>query len=615
MKIARFAIFLTGMIGLAMGGIMSISSLQSSQEESVLKTNESLKSQAQIFVDQFFMAIESVRNDSDPARLSYVTHRGVVKLTDGIPSEVESLDALKSDGASIDLALEDRVLKALQKQVTLGDLKFYRYAIGTFELSEIGSKEGLFIAMPITKANNNISANPAIDPTANHDANLSTYSAQASNELSIILIDPAKAMASLSKLNGESRHAFLVNKNGKVLAHSVNAFVGTDLTKMDSLKNTIEGLFLGAQTGMVTHYQAMDGGREQIAFVRAGALPFAVAVEQKASPPILSMGWLAEEVSSGAARKNFGIILVMIASALALFSGVSIWLSKELHKQLGQSAVANREAREEAAANAYFTPAERVLAMKPPKPFAPNALTEVTANQKPIATPSYLTSSLAEAAQNFVETRASLTEELQASQTSARHLANLGMNVQRDYVAEFSEKAQKAYTIETIEKDLVQISSELSESPVLYFRYHRRHQNLTLSSVAGQVKVPNYTQMQAYVRKDIETQIENLANEGKVASITNYGPMSKIMISNLNVAHFEAWAVTSDAEISNGSKMVGVLVVMQAGFRSAQARPILAKILREAGNYIYAQNGKIRARTDATNAGANAPNPLTETNA
>jgi hypothetical protein len=296
------------------------------------------------------------------------------------------------------------------------------------------------VAANVESAANANAANTAGDATAagdastaqNNAANLSTYTSQSSDELNFVLIDPVKAMASLSKMTGDSRHAFLVNKNGKVLAHSVNAFVGTDLTKMDSLKGTIEGLFLGAQTGTVTHYQAMDGGREQIAFVRAGALPFAIGVEQKSNAPILSLGWLAEEFNSGAARKNLGIILIMIASALALFSGVSIWLSKELQKQIGQNAAAREETAIEN--NSYFTPSERAYT-----PVANvNATTNASpyqnsATQKPFATPSYANDqasvnlagdSLAEAAKNFVETRANLTQELQQSQSAARTLAN-----------------------------------------------------------------------------------------------------------------------------------------------------------------------------------------------
>ena len=167
----------------------------------------------------------------------------------------------------------------------------------------------------------------------------------------------------------------------------------------------------------------------------------------------------------------------------------------------------------------------------------------------------------------------------------------------RDYARDFLAKIEKGYTLESVEKELVQVSSEIAESPILYFRYHRRNQSLSLSAVAGDVKIQNYSNMQAYVRKDIELQVEQMADDGKVASISNYGPMSKLIINQLNVAHFEAWAVTSHPEVSGQSRLVGVVVVLQAGVRSAQARPLLAKILKDAGNYLYAQSNKIRPRS------------------
>ena len=86
MKTARIAIFLTGMIGLGMGGLMSLSSIQSQQEEAVIRTNESLKTQAQVYVDQLFGAIESVRTGGNP---NFVLNQYTVKLNQGVPSEVE----------------------------------------------------------------------------------------------------------------------------------------------------------------------------------------------------------------------------------------------------------------------------------------------------------------------------------------------------------------------------------------------------------------------------------------------------------------------------------------------------------------------------------------------
>ena len=73
--------------------------------------------------------------------------------------------------------------------------------------------------------------------------------------------------------------------------------------------------------------------------------------------------------------------------------------------------------------------------------------------------------------------------------------------------------------------------------------------------------------------------------------------MSKMMIAHLNVAHFEAWAVTSEADVSGTPKLVGVLVILNAGFRSAQSRPVLSKMLRETGNYLFAQTNKVGSKT------------------
>jgi hypothetical protein len=158
-------------------------------------------------------------------------------------------------------------------------------------------------------------------------------------------------------------------------------------------------------------------------------------------------------------------------------------------------------------------------------------------------------------------------------------------------LAERVTEFHKAVT--QLEKALAQLSSEMSESPTMYFRYNRRLQNLTLGNVAGNLQLKSNNLFQAYIRKDIEEQVEAFAKEGKVASLSNYGPMSKMMITHLNVAHFEAWALTSDSEISGTPKLVGVLVVLNAGYRSAQSRPILSKMLKEAGNYLFAQTNKL----------------------
>ena len=579
MKIARIAIFLTGMMGLAIGGITSISSLQSQQEETVLRTNDSLKSQAQMIVDQYFGIMDAAKNASNPTALAYVTAKAIVKMDKGAPTQVESITQANNES---DLSLEDRLMKSLKQQISLGDLQTTKQSLGTYELSDLGTKEGMFVATPIYKTITDANKNVTTDPNT-------------IEKISVVLIDPAKAFAGLGKVNSE-RNAYFMDKKGKVLAHSLSAYIGTDLRKIDHLKDTIDNLFLGAQTGSVGQYQAVDGTKEHVAFVRAGISPFAVGVEQKTNAPVLSGAWIVEQMHSGAARKNLGVIFIMIGIALALFSGISLWLGRELRKQIAtnSTARATKQPKEEPSpfvpATAPFeAPAYAQATAKPSNPQSPSKVA-----------PSFFASSIgndavAQAASSFVENRQSIQKERETAKQSAR-----AFTVNRDFVKEFHESVEKnGYTLEAVEQALVQNSSELSESPVLYFRYQRRSQNLTLASVAGKVQIPNYSYMQAYVRKDIEMQVESLANEGKVASVTNYAPLSKLMMQNLNVAHFEAWAITSDSEVSSGSKLMGVLVILQAGFRSAQARPTLAKVLREGGNYLYAQSNKIQPRTPA----------------
>jgi|GEM_PF-3197381 len=590
MKIARFAIFLTGMVGLGIGGIMSISSLESQQEQAAIRANENLKTQAQIFVDQFFSVLESAKNPN--ANLSYVTHRGTVKLLQGVPNEVEALNPVSKNAKAddTDLALDDRVLKALKNQIAIGDLKISKVSYGTYPMSDLSSREGIFVATPLYKT----SAKGEVDPSI-------------IDRISVTLIDPAKAMPAFARATAGNRTSYLIDKNGRVLAHSTQAFVGTDLKKIEGLKETLDNLFLGAQTGTMTRYRAIDGTREQVAFVRAGTTPFAIAAEQPSIKPVMSWAWFSEQLDSGAARKSLGMMMVLIAAALALFSAISFALNRQIQRQI-QSRAASTAA--DASLGGFVSPTEtsledlqnlRTLLATPSMGSAIAQATEAAESTAKVELETAATglsstlptapASIQNAAQAFVENRVQLVDAREEAEASARAVSS-----QRDRLKDFSERMQKAYTIEAIEKELVQVSSELSNSPVLYFRYHRRSQTIHLAALAGQVQIPNYAHLQAYVRKDIEQQVETLAGEGKVASITHYGPISKLMIANLNIANYEAWTITSDPEVSGQSRLVGVMVVVQPIFTGPQSRPILAKVLREAGNYLYAQGNKLKPR-------------------
>lgn len=550
MKFVRVAIFLAGMTGLVIGGLTGVSSLKNDQEQAEIRSHENLKAQATLLVDQFFSVMEYGRGvaqataqNPSTAVLSYVTHRGVLKLKQGAPEEFESFASLdlSNTAQAPDLALEQRVLQALKNQLSMGDLSLTRQAFGTYDISEGGAKEGLFLAVPSSESD--------------------------FEKVNVVLIDPVRAFSGIQKFAQGEQTAYLVHKNGRVLNHTVSSFVGADLRKTDALKEMIENLFLGAQTGSVDSYRNPEGDRNRVAFVRAGVLPFAFAVEEKAPAPVFTAPWIQEQAQSGAARKSFGFALVLIAIALISFSVVSAWASREVEKQISSARESRRESR----------PLPVVAPSLGQNKIAPSMM-----SQQP---------NVEQAAESFVENRRNIDHEKSLAVEGARNILP-----ERDTVSEFLSRIPSFPTLEGIEKELVTLCSELTESPVLYFRYQRRNQNLSLAAVAGEVRIPNHSQMQAYVRKDIELQVEQLSENGRIASLNNYGPMSKLMLGQLNVAHFEAWGVTSSPEVSGQSKMTGVLIVLQAGMKSAQVRPSLARVLAEAGNVLYARSNKLESR-------------------
>ncbi|MBU6154485.1 MAG: hypothetical protein KGP28_09310 [Bdellovibrionales bacterium] len=545
MKLARIAIFLAGVIGITTGGLLSISALKSNQEQELVRTHESLKSQATILVDQFFSILESAKklNPKTSAELlPYVSQYGTVRLKSGIPEEFESFSIN-------DLALQERVMSALKSQISIGDLGLVKLGLGTFEMNETGGKLGIFLALPVFKTG----VSGAIEP-------------ETVDKLNLTLIDPVKAMPGLVKLTSGNRDAFLLQKDGRVLAHTRSAYVGADLKRLGDLRDSIANLFLGAQTGFVQRYSQSDGTRQVLAVVRAGVFPFALGVEQRALAPVLSTEWLLEQMDSGSARRGIGVAFILLAIALVLFSLMSAWASRSLRMELARPS--------------DFTGSEDAIPI-PESGFIGNRVSD------PLTVSS--------ATERFASARAAV----QTSQTDLRaQTHSIGQMVQTgsDPVSELLSKIEGALTQETVEKELVQTAASLSRGGAVYFRYQRRMQNLSYQNASCELKPENYHLLQAYVRKDIELQVEQLADSGKVASLTHYGPIKKIIQANFEGTKYEAWAVTSQPEVSLQSRMVGVLVLVNPDQTDASFRPVLARIMKEAGNYLYAHANKIKSR-------------------
>jgi hypothetical protein len=440
-------------------------------------------------------------------------------------------------------------MNSLKSQISIGDLQLVKLGLGTFEMNETGGKLGIFVAQPVFKS---VVAG-SIDPEAVEKVNLT-------------LIDPVKAFPGLEKLASGNQDAFLVFKDGKVLAHTLSAYVGADLKRLNGLKDSLGNLFLGAQTGFVQRYSQSDGTRQVVAVVRAGVFPFAIGVEQRASAPVLSTEWMLEQMDSGSARRGAGVAFILISVALLLFALVSAWASRGLRTEL--------ENFEKSSPSEEDSPLS-----------APDAILHRISEPM----------SVTKATERFSEHRSAIDIEKQEMRTQSQSIGQ-AMSPESDLVARMLSRIETAMTLETVEKELVQTASDLSRGEAVYFRYQRRMQNLSVQIASQGLKMENYHLLQAYVRKDIELQVEQLSDAGKVASLTHYGPIKKIIQSSFQGARYEAWAVTSSPEISLQAKMAGVLVLINPDQTDAAFRPVLARAMKEAGNYLYAHGNKIRSR-------------------
>lgn len=539
MKMARVAIFLTGMIGLMMGGLVTLSTMKADQDEEAIRTQEALKTEATLLIEQFHAVVESTRKQSpDVPAPSYIVHRGTVKLEQGAPSTIEYLSIA-------DPTYEEKLLASLKEQISTAELRLSGAVLGMVDLPEGGGKKGLFVAVPAGKVSD----------------------LQPLEKAFVFLVDPVKAFPGFGKLAISDEAAFLFFKNGKVLAHTLPAFVGTDLMRIPDLKESIGNLFLGAQTGFVQRYSPIDGTRQRLAVVRAGTLPFAVGVERKAPPAVFSLEWASEQWQSGAARKNLGSVFVLLACALFLFAGFSSWAARRLRREIEDA----RNSR---------------TSLAPEQGALPPALAEAAE----------------QAVEKLMQNRVEKEAERRTADTAAQALAaDLGLSgggrSEAGRVNEVLSRIEKAYTVEAVEREVVSFCSEIIGGHAIYFRYQPRIQNLSAVSISQEIPADPVLRAQIYVRKDIEQQVEQFSASGKAASLTHYAPLKKVMQSNFEGAAYEAWAVTTTMEVSGKAAMVGVLILLHSGEVDPRVRPILARILRESGNFLHVLGNKITPKS------------------
>jgi hypothetical protein len=80
--------------------------------------------------------------------------------------------------------------------------------------------------------------------------------------------------------------------------------------------------------------------------------------------------------------------------------------------------------------------------------------------------------------------------------------------------------------------------------------------------------------------------IREADQKGTFAALSDYGPLSRILLARLGVAHFEAWALTGYGHLGRQAgkpRLLGVLIILQAGLESAMRHDSLSRMMRTTG--------------------------------
>lgn len=357
------------------------------------------------------------------------------------------------------------------------------------------------------------------------------------DDVSFTVLDPSAVSAVLAKAHPHK--VALLGALGKVVAHTQASMIGADFSKDSALKSAIGTVMT---TGRVVESGTRESGKSDLleyAILRTSVPGLAVLVERSQMAAAFSISGLAAE------KKPF---FSMILASILVFSAAVLL-------------VRTRRSEEAIEFPKY-----------PPKDHAKQVLARAT-----------------EALPGAQTLR--IKEQQRAAEAQ---VAIVQRSAKRDFVLEMQKSATSNSSESEIERKLIQLSSELTESPILFFRYQKTTNNLHLTGHANVAELPNEATFPIYVRPDIESQVLTLANQGKAAALTNYGPVSSLMLQGLNTSHYEAWAVTTGQEMSvNGAELVGLMIVKHAGSRSAEMRPVLARLLKVGANSIYGIRNKI----------------------
>ncbi|MGK5086945.1 hypothetical protein WDW86_05260 [Bdellovibrionota bacterium FG-2] len=396
----------------------------------------------------------------------------------------------------------------------------------------------------------------------------------------LALVNPVSVFSFLKSWNStpESANlrAYLIAKDGTVLAHSLGSYAGTGFAETPVFREvTLDSFSRGDGFSAATESSAIDGMKVLAASVRVGNLPLALVVEQVLKPPHFSRPLAGKLGFAG------GLLTLL---GLGLFARAHVKRNRLKRLVLAQAQTEERKAKAELAVNEARSLAdlfilEPVSARAEPGGEAdPHGLDELdnTIAELPSGRKVRTENDGKSAAECQVVERA-LISELQLDPDSSKQRQR-----ERVILARFELESGEIREPRRVAHRLTLAVSELLECRSLFFVYHPGVKAAILQTYAGFPKGESPAAMSVPVTEEAFERISKSELDGKIAAFSEYPPLTRMLSQRLGVFRSETWAVVGYSDAGKEPALLGLIVMLNAStLRSSEHRQAaLARMIR-----------------------------------
>ncbi|MCM2323968.1 MAG: hypothetical protein NDJ90_11970 [Oligoflexia bacterium] len=402
----------------------------------------------------------------------------------------------------------------------------------------------------------------------------------------LALIDPAEGFATFrdwsSRAEPGAVRAYLVARDGLVLAHSQKAYVASDFSKT--------GIFTAQAREGLARYQAIDLLPVAGAYVPAAGLPFGVVVERIYEPAQSNFpleGVLASPITWALAGVLFFALasLVIALGARALFRVLKARRVHPVSEPGVEEAMAQLDgSRKFAKAEGKRLEAEQgALERLAPRDAETFILQELPPSQEATMESPRAAANPVNDAVDAQLVEEALTRELQTSPEVSRTELD-----RRIAVTRFELGIARSKSLSEALERLARFAHEATASPALILAFDPASSKASLHAAAG---LPA-----AWVMKRIQFSLPRAANaaidilqrvarsekQGKLLSLTDYPLLAQAITRGFDPPprDFEAWALSE----SGSGTFLGALVILDGGDRVVHNRDVLARAIRSMGH-------------------------------